>query len=154
VSTKQTLAVTPGTQEYLLDDDFTDMVSFTDSSNRAVGYINIKDVPTYEGSEPKYYLRNRYIGIVPSPTESTSYYYYYRIKSTAVASLSTYIDLPDNAFYALKDWMMYRACLKFQNPLADTYYTSFTNSVNLYVQSAIKRDSDQDTWDIAGYANA
>jgi hypothetical protein len=148
VSTKKTLSVTSGTQEYLLDDDFSDLVSIVDTEGFSVPHINIKDVASYTGTVPKYYLRGRYIGFAPSPTENATYYYNYRSKSTTVDSLSAYIDLPDN------DWMMYRACLKFQNPLAETYYTSFTNSVNLYIQAAVKRDADLDSWGIADHANA
>lgn len=154
VTSAKSLNIVAGSQEYLLDSDFGDLVSLVDGSNQPISKIDIQDVTSYDGTTVKYYLRGRYIGFVPVPAATATYTYNYRSKATTVDSLSTYIDLPDNSFYALKDWMMYRACLKFQNPLAETYYTSFTNSVNLSIQSAVKRDSDLDSWGVADYANA
>jgi hypothetical protein len=154
VTPTKSLNVVAGTSEYLLDSDFGDLVSLVDASNLPIGKIDIGDVTSYSGTTTLYYLRGRYIGFVPVPTANVTYLYNYRSKAVTVDSLSTYIDLPDNSFYALKDWMMYRACLKFQNPLAETYYTSFTNSVNLSIQSAVKRDADLDAWGIADHANA
>jgi len=151
VSTSQTLPVVAGTGEYLLPDDFTDMVSITNSTNvydkRAIGFISINKVEGYNGNEVKYYLRNRYLGIVPTPTTNTTYYYTYRKKSNRVDSLSDYIDLPDNAYYALKDYMLYRAFMKFQNPIAKQYQEAFVSTVNLYVETAVKRDANLDSWE-------
>ena len=70
-----------------------------------------------------------------------------------MTSVSTYIDLPDNMFYAIKDWMMYRACLKFSNPLSNTYLQNFTNNINLYITTAAVRDSNLDKWGILSSAN-
>jgi hypothetical protein len=154
VSTEQTLTLVDGTAEYELPADFADLIYLKDDSSpeSEVPFMKIKDAATYQGTTPHYYIRGRYIGIVPTPG-SGSYKYRYRAKASRVTSLSTYIDLPDNAFYALKDFMMYRASLKFNNPLAQTYYESFINAVNLYIQSAIKRDADEDSWGIADHAN-
>jgi len=155
VSTEKDLTIVGGTSEYELDADFADLVYINDGSDskNPIPFMKIKDIAKYDGTTTHYYIRGRYIGIVPEPTESTTYKYRYRAKATRLTSLSTYIDLPDNAFYSLKDFMMYRASLKFNNPLADTYYQSFVNSVNLYIQSAIKRDANSDTWEIASNAN-
>lgn len=153
VSDIKTITITSGTSEYMLEADFSDMVEVVDSTGNAIPYLNVRDSMTYTGSDTYYYLRGRYIGFTPEPSADTTATYRYRPKSSVLTSLSSYIDLPDNAFYALKDWMMYRACLKFSNPLSDMYYTSFTNSINLYIQTAIKRDSDRDVWDIASEAN-
>ena len=155
VSTEQSLAITAGTAEYLLGNDFSDLVYLNDGTNSKtpIPFMNVQAAGNYTGSTIHYYLRNRYIGFVPTPTTSTTYKYKYRGKATTVSSVSTYIDLPDNAFYTLKDWMMYRACLKFNNPMANTYYQNFTNSVNHFVQAAVKRDANLDVWDIAPYAN-
>ncbi len=153
VSTTKTISVVSGTAEYQLEADFSDMVEVVDSSGLTIPYMHVRDAMTYQGTTTHYYLRGRYIGFTPSPTADATYSYRYRPKSSVMTSLSTYIDLPDNAFYSLKDWMMYRACLKFSNPMSETYYTSFTNSVNLFVQTAVKRDSDLDMWTIADEAN-
>lgn len=155
VSTSQALPVTAGTAEYLLPNDFGDLVSVTNTNNtydkRAIPFISINKVEGYNadtaGSNTRYYLRNRYIGFTPTPTEDTTYYYTYRKKSARVNSLSDYIDLPDNAFYALKDFMLYRAHMKFTNPIAQQYQEAFVASVNLYVETSVKRDANLDSWE-------
>jgi len=155
VSTDQTLTIVSGTQEYILPNDFSDLASIHDgtSSKLTIPFMNVQEANSYTGGVQHYYLRNRYIGFVPTPTDNGTYKYKYRQKASTVTSVSTYLDLPDNAFYALKDFMMYRASLKFSNPIATTYYESFTNSVNLSVQASVKRESNLDSWDIAPWAN-
>lgn len=155
VSTPQTLNVTAGTAEYLLPNDFADLVSITGNDrgmNEALPYLSVNKLGSFNasmfaGGLPHYYIRNRYIGFAPTPTENATYYYAYRKKSTRVSSLSDYIDLPDDAYYSLKDYMMYRVSLKFSNPIARTYLESFTSAMNLYIQSAVKRDADLDSWE-------
>lgn len=155
VSTAQTLNVTAGTSEYLLPSDFSDLVSITGTElgyNQPLPYLSVNKLGSfnasqYAGGVPFYYIRNRYIGFAPVPAANATYTYAYRKKSTRVSSLSDYIDLPDDAYYALKDYMMYRASLKFGNPLARTYLEAFTSSMNLYIQSAVKRDADLDSWE-------
>ncbi len=155
VTPEISLSIVAGTSEYLLPDDFSDLVSIHNGqdSKTPIPYINVQAARSFVGGQTHHYLRNRYLGIVPTPTVSTTYKYSYRSKATTVTNVSTYLDLPDNAFYALKDFMMYRACLKFTNPMANTYYESFTNSVNHYIQAAVKRDAHLDTWGIAPWAN-
>lgn len=160
VSLPQIITIVPGATEYQLPNDFSDLISVTsyDSTSanghgQEVPYIPVYQISTYNGSLVKYYLRNRYIGFVPAPTAG-SYQYRYRARAVRVTSLSDYIDLPDNAFYALKDWMLYRSGLKFSNNNAQVYLQSFTNSVNLFIQASVKRDANLDSWSIQDSANA
>lgn len=170
VSTEQTLSIISGTKEYLLPADFSDLVYITDGtdSKTMIPFQNVGQAGVHQsgvsGGYPynpyspysdrvRHYLRNRYIGFEPTPSANATYKYRYRAKATTATSLSTYIDLPDNAFYALKDFMMYRACLKFNNPVASTYYEGFTNSVNHFIQASVKRDANLDTWGIVATAN-
>lgn len=165
VQLPQTINIISGTAEYLLPDDFSDLISIVDSTSTNFGtpqeieFLPIYKVDAYQGNSAfastsiRYYLRNRYIGFTPTPSSNATFKYRYRAKAVRVTGFSDYIDLPDNAFYCLKDWMMYRAYLKFNNPLSNTYYQSFTNSVNLYMQAAVKRDANTDSWDIAATAN-
>lgn len=158
VSVPQTITTVVGTEEYMLPDDFSDVVEITTAINgRTVEFIPVSKIMANNGTMPtvsRYYLRGRYIGFSPIPTEATTYNYTYRTKSTRVTSLSAYIDLPDNAFYSLKDWMMYRAYMKFNNPLATAYYQSFKNSVDLFMQSAVKRSANLDSWEMGAGTNA
>jgi hypothetical protein len=158
VSTPQIITIVSGTAEYMLPADFSDLISVstyntdTNTKGTEVEFIPVYKIDTYTDRVVKYYVRNRYIGFTPTPT-SGSYQYRYRAKSTRVTSLSDYIDLPDDAFYTLKDWMLYRAGLKFSNPNAPVYLQSFNNSVNGYIQASVKRDANLDTWDISPSAN-
>lgn len=155
VSPQLTLNVVAGTTEYLLPSDFSDLVSITGTEggyNEPLPFISVNKLGSfnaaqYAGGVPFYYIRNRYIGFAPTPSRDTTYQYAYRKKSTRVSSLSDYIDLPDDAYYSLKDYMMYRASLKFSNPIARMYLEAFTSGMNLYVQAAVKRDADLDSWE-------
>jgi len=154
VSTTKTISIVSGTSEYQLDDDFSDLVEITkDADNTPIPNISISKILSYTGSEIKYYIRGRYIGFVPAPTTSATYNYRYRAKSDRVTSLSTYINLPDNMFYAVKDWMIYRAYLKLTNPLAASFFASFNVALDLYIQSAVKRTANLDMWDVMDEAN-
>jgi len=158
VSSPQTLTTVSGQSEYILPDDFSEIVEIVDGSGYPIDFTPVSQTMTRNGLNPtstNYYLRGRYLGLTPTPgSTGTTYSYTYRAKASRVTSLSTYIDLPDNAFYSIKDWMMYRACLKFNNPLATAYYQSFKNSTDLYIQAAVKRNANLDTWDISPHANA
>lgn len=151
VSIPQSITTVAGTAEYILPDDFADMVEFTDVNGTPISYVPVSQVLTNNGTLPtvsRYYMRGRYLGLSPAPTTAgVIYNYTYRSKSGRIQSLSTYIDLPDNAFYCLKDWMMYRAYMKFNNPLATAYYQSFKNFIDLYMQASVKRNANLDTWE-------
>lgn len=155
VSTEQSLSITSGTAEYILPNDFSDLIYIHDGTNskEPIPYMNVQKAGSYTGTVTHHYLRNRYIGFVPTPDETTTYKYKYKSKATTVSSVSTYIDLPDDAYYALKDFMMYRASLKFENPKGQTFYESFINSLNQYIQASVKRDANLDSWEPAPWAN-
>ena len=154
LSIPQTLNVIAGTAEYALQPDFCDLVEISDASAKLeIPYTHPSKVLAYNLSYTSYYIRGRYIGFVPTPGTNTTYKYTYRSKSTRVTSLSTYIDLPDNMFYAIKDWMLYRAYLKFANPLAASCLSSFNATLDTYIISSAVRSADLDVWDIASNAN-
>lgn len=160
-STPQTVLFLEGVSEYLLPPDFGDLVQIIDntSDKHAIEWISIKDAMEYKGGRLRYYIRGRYIGFVPIPgtpfaSSTTGFIYTYRSKGYRFTGLDDAIDLPDNGFYALKDWMMYRACLKFQNPNAQVYYKGFNDGLNQMIVSSLHRDANLDTWGIAPNANA
>lgn len=159
VSLPQIITIISGTPEYQLPDDFSDMISIstydptnTTTSGTTIDYLPVYKIDTYTGSDTKYYLRNRYVGFVPQPA-SGNFQFRYRARASRVTSLSDYIDLPDNSFYTLKDWMLFRSGLKFSNSNAPMYLQTFTNSVNMYIQASVKRDANLDSWDIAANTN-
>ena len=157
VSTPQEISLITGTAEYLLADDFSDMVEIVDDNQNPIENISVSKVLVNNKqalSVPRYYLRGRYIGFSPTPdTTGKKYSYTYRAKANRVSNLSSFIHLPDNAFYSLKDYMLYRACLKFKDPLATVYYQSFKNTIDLFMQSAVKRSANLDSWTIDPTSN-
>lgn len=153
VSSEQTLTIVSGTAEYAVPSDFSDIVSITDGQNSStstgedIPYMSISKVPAYNGNVTHYYLRGRNIGFVPTPTTSTSFYYRYKMKSTRVTGLSDYIILPDEGYYAIKSFMLYRCFLKFQNSgMAAQYLKEYTDLVNTFIISAGKQDANLDVW--------
>lgn len=159
VSTPQTINIISGTAEYQLPADFSDIVSIADGVNTStsvgydIPYMSVSKAQTYLGDITHYYLRGRYLGFTPIPATSTTYYYRYRAKATRVTGLSDYIDLPNDSFYTLKDFMLFRSGLKFNNPTAQIYLQSFNNNINLSIQSWVKRDADLDVFGISPESN-
>jgi len=159
VTTPNTITTTAGVAEYLLPNNFTDMTEIINPyTGKSISFLPVHDVMENNGSFPqelRYYLRGRYVGFSPTPTETgINISYTYKTKSTRITDLSVLIQLPDNGEICLKSWMMYRAYLKFNNPLAATYLQDWNNGLNLILQSSVKRNSDLETWGIASNANA
>jgi hypothetical protein len=174
VSSPQTINVVAGTNEYQLPDDFCDIVEITTGLNtttttgRNIPFMSVSKALSYGGDYNGgwtggynmglgmvyYYIRGRYLGFVPTPTTGATYYYTYRAKSSRLTSLSDYVIVPDNAFYCLKDYMMYRAKLKFSDPSSSVYYQAFADGVSLFIQSAVKRDANLDAFGITSESNA
>lgn len=164
-SSPQTLSVTSGTIEYALPTDFDDLISITaglDSTNPGAGgnftkapieYISLREAYGYTGSDLRYYIRGGYIGFLPTPTSDITYQYIYTKKATRLSSNSDEVTLPNMGEYVIKDFMMWRAYLKFNNPLASTYFKAFTDNMNQMIISSIKRDANMDSFGIDRHAN-
>jgi hypothetical protein len=161
VSVPQIITVFSGVSEYQLPDDFSDLISVSSynpanptAAGTPIDFLPVYKVDNYQGTMinfnnftgTRYYIRNRYIGFTPTPTQASYYQYRYRAKSTRVTSLSDYIDLPENGWYILKSWMLYRSGLKFSNPNAQVYLNDFNNTLNLQIQSSVKRDANLDSF--------
>lgn len=160
VSSLQSLSITANTNEYALPTDFSDLVSLSyglstsdplgggDLDKGPIEYIPLRLAPEYTGTTPRYYIRSSYVGIVPTPTEATTYHYYYKKKGSRLSSNTDEITLPDSGEYITKDWMLYRAFLKFQNVnMATVYLKSFNDGLNDMIVSSIKRDANLDSWE-------
>ena len=147
---------TTGVQEYSLPSDFSDMLSVNDSNGGEVEPISLSSVSFYDSnasSVVKYYLRNGYIGFTPSPTSGATYTIRYTKKSTVLNSTYDSVEFPDNNFYCVKDYMMYRASIKLQRAGAEAHKAAFFDSVNRMKIISIKRTSGNDAWSIAAEAN-
>ena len=154
----QSITIVAGQSEYLLPTNFGDMLIVYDSNispTYEIGFIYLTDIPGYSDQDPKYYLRGPYIGFAPSPTVGgTTYKYRYISKSTDVSSYNDTIDLPDNAHFAIKDWMLFRAHMKLGNPqVAQAEKQIFDDWVGKQKIWSIKRQGGQDSWTIRRSAN-
>lgn len=157
-SAPQTLITQVGVTEYLLPSDFDHMIAFIGGNSQMppgapnnFALHNIEFIPltlaySYTGSWPKYYIRGAYMGIIPTPGTQCTFTYIYNARAPKVGQNSDLVNLPNGGYYAIKDWMMYRACLKFSNPAATSYMQTFTNNMNQMTVAAVKRDANMDTW--------
>lgn len=159
------LSITPGTIEYDLPTDFDHLISFISGVSASdpgaysgtklnIDFIPLREAYTYNGTGARYYIRGSKIGILPTPSASTTYHYMY-LKRAARLSLNTdEVDLPNGGEYVIKDYMLYRAYKKFQNASeSKSSFEAFTAGLNDMIIASVKRDANLDTWRIEKSAN-
>lgn len=153
----QTLTLLPGVIEYDLPLDFDHLVAFMSGLNQpGIGTVapfkeNIEYIPltlaySYTGTKMRYYIRGKKIGILPTPGEAATLNYIYQKKANRLELNSDVVELPDGGEFVIKDFMMWRAYQKFQNPQQKNFLESFTNGLNDLIISSVKRDANRDTW--------
>lgn len=160
------ITTTPGVIEYDLPLDFDHLLSFiqgVDPTNPGgaaysgfkfdVEFKSLREAYTYNGTQPIYYIRRFKIGILPVPVTTTSYGFMYLKKADRLTLNTDEVDLPNGGEYVIKDYMLYRAYQKFQNPQYKTYLESYTNGINDMIIGSVKRDANLDTWGIDRRAN-
>ena len=160
------LAIVAGTTEYDLPTDFDHLISFISgldpsspgsSSGGAkldIDFIPLREAYTYNGVGARYYIRGFKIGILPTPTVSTTYHYMYLKRASRLTLNTDEVDLPNGGEYVIKDYMLYRAYKKFQNaPESKSSLEAFTNGLNDMIIASVKRDANLDTWGIQKSAN-
>jgi hypothetical protein len=158
------LNILAGIIEYDLPEDFDHLVALVvglQTSNpgqwgaykKDIEFIPLRSAYAFNGIGPRYYIRGFKIGILPTPGVNTTYHYLY-LKKAARLNLNTdVVDLPNGGEYVIKDYMLYRAYQKFQNPQAAAFLQSFTSGLNDMIISSVKRDANLDRWDITREAN-
>jgi hypothetical protein len=152
----QTLSVVSGTAEYSLPSDFSDLLTLYVSGaspQQIVLPIPLSEIPSYAGTTPRYYLRGSVLGITPTPDAAATWYYRYVSRATELTANTDSIDLPDNAFYAVTDFMWGRAYQKLTSPNSSVYFGKFKEWSDRMKTTSIKRDSGLDSWSISPYAN-
>ncbi len=159
-----TLSITADTIEYDLPNDFDHLIFIasgldsTDPGNWAgnknkIGFISLADAYSYTGSVTKYYIRGSKIGFLPTSGSDTTYHYIYLKKAGRLTLNTDEVTLPNGGEYVIKDFMLFRAYKKLQNPIFKTYYEDFTNGLNDMVISSIRRDANLDAWGIESSSN-
>ena len=160
------LQLIPGQTEYDLPDSFDHLISFIsglDPTNPGINSggakIDIDFIPltkafSYNGTGPRYYIRNFKIGILPTPSTSVIYHYIYQKTANKLTLNSSEVDLPAGGSFIIKDYMLYRAYTKFQNfQAAKISMDAFTAGLSDMIVSSVKRDANLDTWGITKEAN-
>jgi hypothetical protein len=158
------LPIIAGQTEYNLPDDFDHLISFIQGVNptipgswggnkKDIDFIPLTEAYTFNGIGPRYYIRKFKLGILPTPSTDTTYYYMYQQKANRLSLNTDVVDLPNGGEYVIKDYMLYRAYQKFQNPQFKSFFESFTAGLNDMVIAAVKRDANLDTWGIQRQSN-
>jgi hypothetical protein len=159
VKSEWTVTTANGTQEYDLATDFSNLISITNSDGEAVDFINLANVfendenESYSNGNVKYFLRGKKIGFSPVPTGVDIYSIYYQAKAPVLTNYYDSIDLPDNQYYFLIDWMLYRVAPKLGRTDAKLHYDNFMAGINSMKISANKQNSSLDSWNISDGSN-
>lgn len=153
VPAQEEISILSGTAEYDLETDASNLVSVTDGNGDDIPYATLQKVhymkQNASGQRTHYYLRNKKIGFVPTPTSDTTFYYYYRQKTTKLTSYYDSVDLPDNNFYFLVDFMMYRASQKLTRPNPEQHLKLFEAGVNRMKVTSNKQNANLDSFEPA-----
>ena len=158
------LNVLAGVVEYTLPSDFDHLISLAQGVNVAspgtwggnkknVDYISLREAYTFNGIGPRYYIRGFKLGILPTPQTDATFHYMYQKKATRLSLNTDPVTLPNGGEYVIKDWMLYRAFQKFQNPQYKMYLESYTNGLNDMIITSVKRDANLATWGIERQSN-
>ncbi|MCK5138413.1 MAG: hypothetical protein KAQ85_01095 [Thermodesulfovibrionia bacterium] len=156
ISSDQT--TTSGVSEYAFPDNASEMLSvWDDTNNLEIKECPLEDVDKYNSSlissATKYYVRGNYIGFTPKPTSAVTYKLTFISKPAAITSLTDLIDLPDNKFYILKDFLRFRAAEPLGKQNGQMYYELFMKSIEDMKTAAINRGGGRKSMGIDPYAN-
>lgn len=169
-----TLSVTTasGTQEYPLPRNFSRIISVWEAENgREIGMVSQDNVSSIQnaGGDASYYLRgvrdlevsdinagpnaDTYLGFTPSPTGVGTYLVKYLVKGVRLVKNYDAVYLPNNEFYCLKDYMMFRAAPKLNRGDGSDYFQLFNASIQRMKITSHKQDNRRDTFGIETWAN-
>lgn len=159
------LAIVSGTIEYDLPTTFDHLISFISGVNASnpgvwggtkldIQFIPLREAYTYNGNGPRYYIRGFKIGILPTPSADATYHYIYLKKASRLTLNTDEVDLPNGGENTIKDWMLYRAYSKFQNPsMAKSSLEAFTAGLSEMVIASVIRDASLPSWGITRESN-
>jgi hypothetical protein len=140
--------------KYLLPQDFSDLLFINDS----LGDKMDSYTATFQRPRSSFYLRyairGKYIIFYPTPDKDQSVTLAYLKNAAVMKNMDDVIDLPNQAFYAVKDFMRYRAYQKLNNSTESANsFAFFKSQIDAMKIHAIKRDDGLDSWSIASYAD-
>lgn len=151
------ISIVADTKEYDLPSTFSDLISIYNGTDKLdLDYIPLRKVPDWDaagGNVTRYYLRGDSIGFSPTPGESETYTIRYTQKTTKLTSYYDSVELPDNNFYLLIDYMLYKASPKLGRGDGKSHKEDFKEKLDLMVLISHKRDNNKDSWGIDDQAN-
>lgn len=158
VSDETDISVVINTKEYDLPANFSDIVSvYNSTDDLTIDSIDIKDISKNDEDDAnvtKYYLRgNNTIGFSPTPTSAFTIKVRCKENSTELSTLYENIVLPENNYFILIDYMLYRAYMKLQNPRYMDHYKIFQENINRMKLVSFKRNGSIDAFSISNEAN-
>lgn len=149
-SDSYTLSSVIGTAEYALPSTFSELISVwndtTEEYVEAISVNKIDEVNHSLGSLTRYYLRGNQIGFAPVPTKVEDFIIRYTIKGATITSPTDTIDLPDNNYNILSDYLRFRAATPLERNDGADYFTLFTKGIERMKGTAIDRDGGADSW--------
>jgi hypothetical protein len=150
--------VTSGTSEYDLPENTSELLSvWDDTNNLEVTECSLEDVDKFNSelvsSTTRYYIRGNVIGFTPEPDTTVTYKLTYISKPAAITSLTDVIDLPDNKFYIMKDFLRFRAAEPLGKQDGEMYYKLFMKSIEDMKMAAVNRGGGVKSMEIDHYAN-
>ena len=141
------LNIKKNVSQYLLPMNFSNLLFINDSRDLKIDHYAATFQRPQSSGVLKYLIRGRYLIFDPIPTEDTTVTVSYLAKSTTITRLEQTVDLPDNAHYFLKDYMLYRAYRKLGNTSeSKDRYTVFNQNIDKMKIYSIKRDNGLDSW--------
>jgi hypothetical protein len=156
-TTPYSISVVSGTAEYSLPSNFSRVISlFSSTEGREISSIDIEEVSDYNAETAntmRYYIRGSYIGFTPEPTSSMTLLLRHTAKSTKITSIYSNLDLPNNMFYCLQDYMLFRASIKISRLDGNSHLKLFYKGIEEMKINSIKLDNELDAWEIANEAN-
>lgn len=157
VPTSLTITTVSGTAETALPSDFGRLISITDSDGLPVPKVKLKDEKRSDivSNKSHYYLRGTNIGFSPTPTTADVYDAWYAAKATKLTSLYNSVSLPNNNFYFLCDWMMFRASQKLKKTDNEkmSYKNGFEDGLKTMKITSVSQNVDGDSWEISQEAS-
>jgi len=172
VVTPFAITTVDGTQEYALPRNFSRIISVWNGAVE-VSAIRQSAVESFGASsateKPAYYLRGvkdleiddadgnanaeMYIGFSPTPSAATTYTIRYLPKAVRLVKNYDAVFLPNNEFYCLKDYMMFRAAPKLNRGNGANEFQLFNASVQRMKITSHKQNNHLDAFGISPYAN-
>jgi len=155
---RYSLTTTSGLQEYSFPTNASKIMAVYDSDEyeQEVEYIEQSQIDEYEsneGNRVKYYIRGDYIGFTPTPDSAATYYVRYQTKASTLTSYYDDVELPDNNYFCIIDFMLYRASQKLGKNDIRVRKSSFDEGLERLKLTSFKRHGEEDSFGIKDNSN-